>query len=114
MSELRRNTELCVREKAHRVSPHRHRYPEWWLLLPDYVSHGRRDYADPDVAACLELQHDWERVILLDPLDLTAALEIQRVSPDSVSPEERERSVPQDRLSFKEPSLASKFHPGVG
>jgi hypothetical protein len=65
---VRRNLEICVREKSRKTAPLRHKYPEWWLVLLDYVSWGQDDYAGPDMRRFLTLEHDWDRVVLVDPV----------------------------------------------
>lgn len=36
-SEIIRNLNLCIAEKAAKIAPNIDRYREWWLVLPDYI-----------------------------------------------------------------------------
>lgn len=36
-SEIIRNLNLCIAEKASKIAPYRDRYREWWLVLPDHI-----------------------------------------------------------------------------
>ena len=73
---LRRNLHLVVAEKSRKTHPFRTKYPEWWLALVDYVSFGRDDYERTDIRDYLAIQHDWDCILLIDPLDVEVVLEL--------------------------------------
>lgn len=73
---LRRNLRLCVEEKSIKVQAYRIDYPEWWLILLDYVSFGRTDYEREGLREYLTMDHDWDRVVLIDPLDRSCSFEL--------------------------------------
>ncbi|MFN7925947.1 MAG: hypothetical protein U0Q16_37965 [Bryobacteraceae bacterium] len=68
MNELEKSLAVIVPEKLSKVERVRARYPEWWLLLVDRVSHA---WIDPDEAALLARRlpalANWDRVIVVDP-----------------------------------------------
>ncbi|MDQ0465578.1 hypothetical protein QO010_003367 [Caulobacter ginsengisoli] len=74
-AEIIRNLNLCVSEKARKVAPHRARYPEWWLVLPDHIGADlnaeERSQLSPHVST-----EGWDKVILLHPNDHTRGLEM--------------------------------------
>ena len=73
---LVRNTAVCIESKTARMIARRQAYPEWWLMLVDYVSHGAVDYSHAEAQAGLRaLPHTWDSVILVDPLDVTSYYE---------------------------------------
>jgi hypothetical protein len=37
VSEMIRNLNICITEKAAKIAPYQTRYREWWLVLPDYI-----------------------------------------------------------------------------
>ena len=38
LSEMIRNTPICIEEKTRKTAPHRRKYPVWWLILVDHIS----------------------------------------------------------------------------
>ena len=61
---------ICLREKSAKISPFRAKYPEWWLILIDRISHAPIHGAE--VTELRNLLHglaDWDRVLLVDPVD---------------------------------------------
>ena len=40
VEKLNKNIEICRAEKEMKIAPVKDRYPEWWLLLVDYISRG--------------------------------------------------------------------------
>lgn len=77
ISEIIRNVAICVTDKSQKVAPMRLRYPEWWLLLVDYIGRGSlesEDYAQ--LRAHLPRPEGWDRLIIVDPSRPTTGLEI--------------------------------------
>ncbi|MBA3041261.1 MAG: hypothetical protein KJ690_15595 [Alphaproteobacteria bacterium] len=82
-SEIIRNLNLCITEKAAKIATYKDRYREWWLVLPDYIG--------PDLNADERStigEHvntlTFSRVVLIHPRDPTKALVMtqQRVKPN--------------------------------
>jgi hypothetical protein len=76
LAEMDRNLEICLEEKTHKVSRVRHRYPEWWLVLIDYIGYGLDDFDRQLFRDQVRGEHDWNKVILLDPTKHKEAFEI--------------------------------------
>ena len=72
VADVIENVRLCIAEKQRKVEPYRHRYSEWWLALEDLIAYAHIDADDVNqVRAHLQVQHDFAKVILVDPLDPT-------------------------------------------
>jgi len=64
--ELERNLKICIDEKTLKTSAIREKYPEWWLVLIDRINFG-------DKEALQVSDHNWDKIILIDPDDHTRA-----------------------------------------
>jgi hypothetical protein len=76
--ETQKNLRLCLEEKTRKITPFRHKYPEWWLVLIDRIGYGVHDRDRDLFRKHLRLEHDWDRIVLLNPLDPTSAFELYR------------------------------------
>lgn len=77
MSELERNMAICIREKAAKISPFRARYSEWWLMLIDRIAYAGIHGAEVvTLRSRLHGLADWDRVLLVNPVDPTHGLQI--------------------------------------
>ena len=77
ISELVRNLAIVVQDKAEKVAPYRHKYPEWWLVLPDYIGFGLGDPMDQRrFREAPALVHNWDRIILVSPTNLNVSFEV--------------------------------------
>ncbi len=77
IEEIRTNLKLCITEKTQKIAKMRHKYPEWWLVLPDLIGYGLDDFD----RACFRNQVSLSRggfdeVILLDPNDPTRSFKV--------------------------------------
>ncbi len=68
IAELEKNIRICIREKSEKIAMMRAKYPEWWLILVDHIGYGQRE--------TLHIEHDWDKVILVNPLDPKIGYEI--------------------------------------
>ncbi|MGC2504184.1 MAG: hypothetical protein WA400_18810, partial [Silvibacterium sp.] len=59
--ELKKNIEICVREKTKKIARARAKYPEWWLVLIDRIGYGDK--------GTISIEHDWNKIILVNPLN---------------------------------------------
>ena len=66
ISELERNLQLCIDEKTAKVSAIRTKYTDWWLALIDHINYGGEE-------AIQIPPHDWDKIVLINPLDHTKA-----------------------------------------
>ena len=68
--ELERNLKICIDEKTAKVAAIRGKYSEWWLALIDRINYGAEE-------AIRVPPHNWDKIILINPLDPTKAFEIR-------------------------------------
>jgi len=76
ISELETNLQHCIKDKTTKIQKYRHRYDEWWLVLPDHISFAlddlEREFFVDQVALHLG---GFDKVILLDPRDAKRAFQ---------------------------------------
>lgn len=71
MDELEKNLKLIVPEKYKKIETFRSKYNEWWLVLPNYIHYGMDEYDVEQFNTHVKFQHDWDKVIIFNPLDVT-------------------------------------------
>ena len=76
LSELIRNIPICIEEKRVKIGPHRHRYPEWWLVLVDCIDGYLDPYEEQELKSRIRVPSDWDRVIIVSRPDPTRSLEL--------------------------------------
>lgn len=76
LSEMERNLRLCILEKARKIEPFRAKYPQWWLVFADHIGYGLSAYDRDLFSEHVRVQHDWNRVVLIDPRDHTQTFEV--------------------------------------
>ena len=76
LSELDRNIRICVAEKTKKIARVRERYPDWWLVLVDHVGYGLSDSDRAQLRQLLQLDHLWDKIILVSSLDATQGYEL--------------------------------------
>lgn len=78
MSEVERNLRICIAEKERKIDPHRHKYPEWWLLLVDHIDYGmeEEDRILFKESIMPKIQHSFNKIIFVDPLDYRNGFEV--------------------------------------
>jgi len=76
LAEMEKNIRYCAAEKLRKVSKVRSRYPEWWLTLVDYVGFGIDDYDLEMFRNQVRIEHDWDRIVVIDPNEPTRYFEI--------------------------------------
>lgn len=65
--ELYKGIRACITEKTTKIARHKAKYATWWLVLVDHIGYGiRRDHVEL-LRGPFEIEHDWERVVLLHP-----------------------------------------------
>jgi hypothetical protein len=77
-SETQKNLRLCIEEKTLKIARVRHKYPEWWLIFVDRIGYGIDDCDRQLYREQLGIKHNWDKVILLSPIDYRLAFEIQK------------------------------------
>ncbi|MFA5825887.1 MAG: hypothetical protein WC825_07935 [Gallionellaceae bacterium] len=77
MGEVEKNLRLCLSVKERKIAPHRDKYSEWWLVLTDHIDYSM-DLGDREVF-CAEvmpnIQHTFDKIILIDPCDYCRVFE---------------------------------------
>lgn len=77
VSEMARNLDLCIAQKAKKIASVRHRYREWWLLLEDRISHGILDDSErQDLRRLVCARDPFSKVVLFSPLNPTRAFDL--------------------------------------
>jgi hypothetical protein len=77
LAEMDRNIRICVAEKTRKVEPVRSTYPEWWLALVDHIGYGHLDAVEQaELRRVIALEHGWDKILLVHPLDANQAFEL--------------------------------------
>jgi hypothetical protein len=74
--EILKNLRLCVEEKTRKIASHRHKYPTWWLVFIDLIGWGLDELDRSHLQEHWRMEHDWNKIILLDPSNATSAFEL--------------------------------------
>ncbi|PWK46403.1 hypothetical protein [Pleionea mediterranea] len=76
LPQMQINLEHCVQEKLKKISKVKEKYPEWWLVLADHIGFGL-DVSERDIFRNqVSVDHNWDKIILIDPRDHTRWFEI--------------------------------------
>jgi hypothetical protein len=67
--KLEKNITLCINEKTKKIAPYRTEYPEWWLVLIDFVLPGMQEQ--------IQVKHDWDKVLVVPPSNYPGAYEVK-------------------------------------
>ncbi len=76
ISEMLKNLRICISEKERKIEKYRAKYPEWWLVMIDYIGYGLEETDKIQLKENFNINHKWNRVILLDPLNIEHEFEI--------------------------------------
>lgn len=78
MSEVERNLRICIADKEKKIAPHRHKYPEWWLLLVDYIDYGmeEEDRIVFKESVMPTILHSFNKIIFVNPFDHRYGFEV--------------------------------------
>jgi hypothetical protein len=74
--EVYRNLKICSDEKTNKVKRYKSRYPQWWLILIDYIGYGLTKDDVAQLNETYQIEHSWDKVIIVNPLDPSQATEI--------------------------------------
>jgi len=66
---MEKNLAFCIGEKTRKAAPYRAKYPEWWLVLVDFMFGGSE--------VSVKLKHDWDKVLVIHPGNFAGAYEIK-------------------------------------
>jgi hypothetical protein len=76
LAEMGRCIQDHVNEKTLKVAPYRSRYPEWWLILVDYVGYGLNDFDQELFHDQVVIKHRWDKLIVIAPAGAQRGFEI--------------------------------------
>ncbi len=77
VDEIYRNLKIVFAEKNRKVTGCRDRYPEWWLVLVDYIGFDGLDQSGLEQLRSLSLcDSNWDKVIFVCPHNTDIAFEI--------------------------------------
>ena len=76
LSEMETNIRHCASEKSRKIAGVRSKYSEWWLALVDHIGYGLDDFNREMFRDQVAIDHDWDRIIIIDPRDPTRYFEI--------------------------------------
>jgi hypothetical protein len=87
LSEMDQNIRYCASEKARKIAKVRHKYPTWWLALVDRIGWGLDESDRAELRALASFEHEWDKIILINPRDARCALALEWVNhPDTPPP----------------------------
>jgi len=69
VSEVVRNVSAYMEQKASKVTCYLGKYPEWWLVLVDYIAYAR---GEDEVRKYIRRGSSWNRVVLISPIESRA------------------------------------------
>ncbi len=75
-SEIMRNVQICVDRKTKQVERYRAQHDTWWLLLIDTIGFGLNERERQLFVESPNVEHNWDKVNLVDPRHHARALEI--------------------------------------
>lgn len=76
LSEMESNINYCASQKSRKIKKVRSKYPQWWLALVDHIGYGLGDFDRDMFRDQVSIQHDWDKIILIDPRDHRRSFEI--------------------------------------
>ena len=76
LAQVLQNLKLCIAEKEKKIAPYRHKYPVWWLVLPDHIGHGLDAEDQQQFRGLPPLAHSWDKVVLVNPTKPSHAFEV--------------------------------------
>ncbi|HPB04008.1 MAG TPA: hypothetical protein PLH00_04100 [Bacteroidaceae bacterium] len=76
VSEVNRNLEICANEKSEKIKDLKWKYPEWWLVLVDYIGYGLSAAGLSQLKEIQTKEYSWDRIILVNPLNPQNGVEI--------------------------------------
>lgn len=71
LSMMKSNIDHCINEKLSKIVNYRSRYKEWWLVLVDFIGHSLSNRNRKQFRKSIDIEHTWDKVILLSPDDHT-------------------------------------------
>ena len=76
LAEMETNIRHCASEKSHKIKGVRAKYGQWWLALVDHIGYALDDFDREMFRDQVSIQHDWDKILIIDPRDPTRWFEI--------------------------------------
>lgn len=76
LGETIESLKVVVPEKQEKVAPYRDRYPEWWLVLVNFLSYRLSENDLDELRSSPSVPHNFDKVVLVNPLDTSVGDEI--------------------------------------
>ncbi len=76
LPDMQTNIFHCVTEKSRKIAIVRSKYGQWWLALVDRIGHSLSEPDREIFRAQMSIEHDWDKIIIIDPQDHTRWFEI--------------------------------------
>jgi hypothetical protein len=74
--EMEKNLQICISEKTYKIKKMKSKYQEWWLVLSDHIGYSLDDFDRQQFRDIVSIEHDWQKIILINPMDYKEAFEI--------------------------------------
>ena len=76
LSEMEVNIRHCASEKSRKIAKVKAKYEQWWLALVDHIGYGLDDFDRQMFRDQVCIEHDWDKIVIIDPNDHTRWFEI--------------------------------------
>jgi len=76
LAEMSKNISHCASEKSRKIAAVRPKYQCWWLALVDHIGYGLDKFDRDQFQSQISIEHDWDKIIIIDPRDHTRWFEI--------------------------------------
>lgn len=77
LHEIGENLKICIADKTRKVAAYRSRYDQWWLVFIDMIGWGLSEFDRELFKNAVRIEHNWDRVILVDPRDPTRWFQVE-------------------------------------
>lgn len=75
-SKIEENLKYIIRKKTTKISKYQEKYNEWWLILPDYIGYGLKEFEYQQLRESFPDFTPWKKVILINPLNPQSHFEL--------------------------------------
>jgi hypothetical protein len=75
IAEMLANIAYCADEKLQKIANVRSKYPEWWLVLTDYIGLVLNSHDKQQLLALAERPVGWDKIVVVSPIDATKWLQ---------------------------------------
>ncbi len=65
VSEMKRNIDICMRDKEQKIKGYYHNYPNWWLILIDQISNGLSKHEQNELRHYCNKETVFDKIIIV-------------------------------------------------